>query len=181
MSNESVTSGHDVQPGLQPDADTATPSAVNGAAVRCRRCGTAATPGDRCAGCGSFLRGNEANLRHGLRRYEVKGVLPDDLKTTIDEFRAALISDQGGIDQLSATRSGLCRLLIDCEIAKRLMLDQLVRHGVDSKAGGAAYDRLLAVFDRWHRIAGTLGLERRQRHVNPLDAVREAVAEANQR
>ena len=161
------------------DSWPTTPSDDNGSAPRCRRCGTVAAPGGRCTACGSFLPGNTARMTHGLRRYETRRVLPDDLKTTVDEFRAALIADQGGLEELTAARAGLCRLLVDAEVGRRLLVDQLYRHGIDSKPGRAAYDRLLTTMDRWQRIAGTLGLERRQRHVNPIDAVHAAVAEAN--
>ena len=175
MPNDSVTSSHAMQPDLQPRTDTATPSGDDGSAVRCRRCGTAATPGDRCAGCGSFLAGNSANLRHGLRRYETRGILPADLKVTIDEFRAELVSDQGGTEDLTAARAGLCRLLVDAEIGRRLLVDQILRCGIASSAGRLAYDRLLATMDRWLRIAGVLGLECRQKRVPSLQAALDAM------
>jgi hypothetical protein len=47
-------------------------------------------------------------------------------------------------------------------------MNQVIARGIDSKPGRAAYDRLLATMDKWHRIATTLGVERRQRRVPSL-------------
>lgn len=33
--------------------------------------------------CGAFLSRNEANLRHGLRRYQTKGTLPAELRVYV--------------------------------------------------------------------------------------------------
>ena len=68
--------------------------------------------------------------------------------------------------ELSAVRAGLCRLLVDCEVGRRLLMNEVVKRGIDSKPGRAAYDRLLGTMDRWQRIAGTLGLERRAKQVD---------------
>lgn len=160
------------------------PSPENGTGKRCARCGTESkADSHQCVRCGRFLPGNGAALRHGLYRYRDTGALPPDLRVSVDEFRGALVSAQGGLEELDRVpvRAGLCRLLVDCEIGRRLLMNEVVKRGIDSKPGRAAYDRLLATMDRWQRIAGALGLERRQRPVDPMEAVRRAVAAANER
>jgi len=147
--------------------EPAAPCDTHGAAPRCRKCGTEHPAGsNQCSRCGSFLPGSAMRLSHGLRRYHEKGegTLPADLQVSIDEFRAALIGDQGGLDQLTAVRAGLCRMLVDAEVGRLLLISEVVKRGIDSKPGRAAYDRLLATMDRWQRIAMTLGLNR---HTKP--------------
>ena len=143
------------------------PTADNGSRV-CARCGAATPPGNQCAACGAFVAGNEASLRHGLRRYQTTGVLPADLKVSVDQFRDQVISDQGGLEGLSAIRAGLCRLLVDLEAGRRLNMNEVVRRGIDSRPGRAAYDRLLSTIDRWQRVAVALGVERRTRDAMSL-------------
>ncbi len=155
------------------------PSGENGSPVRCLRCGAETPAGNQCVACGAFLPANAAALKHGLRRYETTGVLPPDLKQSVEEFRAGVVSDQGGLDDLSAVRAGLCRLLVDAEVGRRLTMNEVIKQGLATRGGRAAYDRLLSTMDRWLRISSALGLERRQKQINPLDAVRQAVEEAN--
>src|SRR3990167_5979277 len=84
------------------------PSGDPGPEVRCRRCGAEAPAGrSNCPACGVFLPSNEANLRHGLRRYQDRGALPAEIAAHVDQFRAQLVSDQGGEEELSAARGGL--------------------------------------------------------------------------
>jgi hypothetical protein len=149
--------------------------------VQCAKCSAHVPQANQCSACGAFIPGNEANLRHGLRRYQASGVLPADLKVDVDTFRDQLVADQGGLDDLTAVRAGLCRLLVDAEVGRRLLMVEVVKRGIDSKPGRAAYDRLLNTIDRWLRVAQALGVERRAKHVDPIEAVRIAVEEANRR
>ena len=155
---------------------TDAPNGDDGSVVVCERCGTISPLGTtNCPRCGKFVPGNEGNLRHGLRRYQTTGVLPPDLKTDIDSFRANVIADQGGLDELPAIRAGMIRLLVDAEVGKRLMMNEVIRRGVDSAPGRVAYDKLLATMDRWIRIALALGVERRQRDALTIhDYINEA-------
>lgn len=152
-------------------ASLASPIPANGSGVRCVRCGTESQAGDQCSVCGAFLAGNSARVTHGLYRYRQTAALPADLRVSVDEFRDALIADQGGLDELSAIRAGLCRVLVDCEVGRRLLMTEVVKKGIDSKPGRAAYDRLLNTIDRWQRIAAMLGLSRRARPVSPSEAL----------
>jgi hypothetical protein len=108
--------------------------------------------------------------------------LPDDLRQTLDDYRAAVIAAQGGLDVLDAepVRAGLVRSLVSAETLERLALNGLIRAGgVETRAGARLYDRVLAAVDRKLRVSLALGLARRQRPVDPLEAVRLAVAAAN--
>jgi len=168
MANKDV----DVDGILQPNMQNTAPSDVSGSVVLCGKCGVLAPVGTtNCRACGQFLVANQANLRHGLRAYQTRGVLPPDLKVDIDGFRAAVIADMGGLEELPAVRAGLVRLLVDCEVGKRLWMNEVIRRGVDSRPGKAAYDRLLSTMDRWLRIALALGIERRSRQVMTLDQI----------
>ncbi len=153
------------------------PFPENGSGVRCVRCGAESPAGNQCAACGAFITGNGAAKSHGLYSYRATGALPADLRVSVDEFRDALVSAQGGLEELDQVpvRAGLCRLLVDCEVGKRLLMNEIIKRGIDTKPGRAAYDRFLQTLDRWQRIASTIGLERKARAVRSFaDAIRAA-------
>jgi hypothetical protein len=88
--------------------------------------------------------------------------LPPDLQQGISEFREQLVSDQGGISELSGVRAGLVRLLVGAETAFRVAGNELTRcGGISTPSGRLAFDRLLAAMTTWTRIAEKLGIERR--------------------
>ena len=156
----------DVQ--LEPADGDSQPFLPNGTGVRCGRCGTESPAGaSQCVICGRFLPGNNAALTHGQYRYRATGALPTDLRVSVDDFRDALVNAQGGLEELDQVpvRAGLVRLLVDCEVGTRLLMHEVVKRGVDTKPGRAAYDRWLQTVDRWQRIAGSLGVERRAKDV----------------
>jgi len=135
---------------------------AHGSRVRCSRCGTDVPAGTtNCTACGCFVPRNEASLRHGLRRYRDNRVLPPELEADVTAFRNELIADQGGVHEMTAVRAGLIGMLVDCEVGRRLLMAEVVRRGIDSRPGRAAYEKLLSTIDRWARIANTLGLDRR--------------------
>jgi hypothetical protein len=144
------------------------------APTRCARCNAEPPPGvERCPACQSWLRGNRGALRHGgyARR------LPDDLKVSIEEFRESLIAAQGGLDALAddPLRAALVRIAVDLETGRRLQMSYVVRAGIETRAGGAAYDRVLASADRLLRTIVVLGMGRRQKRVgNPIDFMKGA-------
>lgn len=154
---------------------TSAPSVSNGSGngeqpVTCPSCNQTGIPRGRgqCRHCGQFLPGNEAALRHGLRRYRDRGELPEDLQQTIDEFFETLISDQGGHTEQTAIRGSLIRQLKDLEVARRLLLKEIIERGPATGSGAKAMSLWLSVLDRWHRTATTLGLERREKQVPSL-------------
>ena len=156
----------------------AAPSGASGSDVRCSRCGATSPAGlTNCGTCGVFLPANEANLRHGLRRFQTTGRLPEDLRVTVEEFREAVISDQGGLEELSAVRAGLVRVLVDAEVIRRMSLNEAVKRGIDSRPGRAALQLWLAATDRWVRVGALLGLERRTREIPFAEALRDALTD----
>jgi len=138
--------------------------------VRCLRCNRERpqptdTRGHRCL-CGSFLPGNAARLRHGQRRAKDRVAFPPDLQQSISEFREQLVSDQGGLHELTAMRGGHVRLQVAAETCVRVAGNELTRQGGISTPGGRlAFDRLLAAIQTWVRVADKLGMERRTRQL----------------
>jgi hypothetical protein len=135
----------------------------------------------KCARCGRFLRGNPLSRKHGLWAYRRNRTLPADLRVSVEEFREALISAQGGLASLDdePVRAGLVRLLVDCETGKRLLMNEVVKRGIETKPGRDAYAMLLSTMDRWLQVATKLGLERRSRSVASPLAYMRGEAELN--
>ena len=147
------------------------PSGAPGISVRCSRCGSEVSPATNCSRCGAFLPGNEANLRHGLRRYQTDGTLPIELAEQIRRFREELVADQGGETEMTAVRRGMVDKLVDLEVGARLLMSEVVRRKIDSRPGKAAYSMLLGTLDRWHRFAVSVGAERRAKPVPTIEEV----------
>jgi hypothetical protein len=98
------------------------------------------------------------------------------LNQTADEFREGLISDEGGIENLTTLRAGAIRALVNVEVSTHLCASALVRSGgVESSSGRRALLLLLQATDRWIRLAQLLGIERKQR---PVLSFAEAVERA---
>jgi hypothetical protein len=116
---------------------------------------------------GTLRQGNETALKHGLRRFEQRGAVPDELRVTTEEFRDGLVADQGGADALTTVRAGYCRRLSEIETCVRLLQNDLVQRGLFTPRGRVrnTYSRLLETIDRWDRLAQRLGMERRSKQV----------------
>lgn len=67
------------------------PFAQNG--LVCRRCGVVSPvePG-RCPECQSFLEFNQVAYKRGLRAFESRGRLSDDLRQDLEQVRSGIIS-----------------------------------------------------------------------------------------
>ena len=96
-----------------------------------------------------------------------------------DQMLAGLVSDKGGADAMTTLQRSLAGKLRDVDVLCALNKRTIVNAGVDTPTGQRAHDRYLASVDRFIRLAGMLGLEREARHVDPMERVRRAVAEAN--
>jgi hypothetical protein len=131
---------------------------------------------------GTFARGNVAALRHGARSEQVKAAaLPEqiEVRAALAARRQEIEADLGGpISRLSADMVGR---YIELSVVADYLGGRLVAEGPLTTKGHqrAALTAYLGVVDRLHRVATTLGLERRQKPVNPLDAIRRAAADAN--
>jgi len=140
------------------------------------KCGAPTHPADpdRC-GNGHVLAGNQAARTHGVRQFEQRGAaaLPADLRVSVDEFRAQVIADRGGVDALSAIEAGYIAKLTDVEVMSRLLMADLRSRGVFTAKGRVrgTFSKLLEVMDRWDRFAQRVGADRRARRVSSLSEV----------
>ena len=94
---------------------------------------------------------------------------------------AAIVADLGGAEALTALAAGMVERHARLEMVDDYLFNNVQRLGPLTGKGRtrAALTAWLAVVDRLQKSAMALGLERKAKPVNPLDAVRRAVEEAN--
>ena len=120
--------------------------------------------------------GNELALKHGLRRYQQKGALPDDVRASVEAFRDRLLSDQGGDADATAIRLGYERRLVEVEAMLQLLASDLQQRGMLTARGRTrgTVQTFLQALDRWDRLAQRLGMYRRAKKVPTVeDFIRE--------
>lgn len=119
---------------------------------------------------GRFVAGNAESLTHGARRYELRGVLPDDVRAALDAFQADLESDRGGRSEMGAIESAYVRRLAQLEGVLELLGQDVAANGVMTAKGRprAAYRAFLDTLATWDRLAQRLGLERQARRVDGI-------------
>jgi hypothetical protein len=167
MSSEFEDSGAALQPDLQPAALFAE------------------TPASGPPNDGRFRKGEPGPaLRHGGRsRLVAAGLLPEqaEAREALAERVAAIVADLGGAEALTALADGMVERHARLELVDDYLFANVQRLGPLTGKGRtrAALTAWLAVVDRLQKSAMALGLERRAKPVNPLDAVRAAVVEAN--
>ena len=122
---------------------------------------------------------NTVNLKAGVRRYETKGTLPDELRAQVDAFGAGLVADQGGASEVTTIGGGYVRKLRHLEGYCELLAADLKKHGITTKRGSvrSAFTAYLAAIDRWDRIAQRLGMARRAKPVQDVDAYLDRFAQ----
>lgn len=130
---------------------------------------------------GRFVPGNRAAVRHGFYSTAAKRDAPVEVRQNSDELTAGVIADLGGPEELTALQRGYVECLRDVNICRQLLVAHLIEHSLLTPKGRvrAAYRVLLETLDRWDRYAQRLGVERRAKHVDPIEALRIAVGEAN--
>lgn len=125
--------------------------------VWCKRCAKNVPRADRCHVCGTVLPWNLLAFKNGIRRYETRGVLPEDLRQSIEQFRKALIDRFGGIDALDPVVAGLLRNLESAEVLRRLAQAALVNAGTSaSRSGARAFQQTLTAIDKYVRVTMAL-------------------------
>ncbi|MCX6544417.1 MAG: hypothetical protein NTV05_08380 [Acidobacteria bacterium] len=175
----------DVQPDVQPNAENA-PNPPNGGidgaaageSVTCPRCGLEQPSGrGQCSRCNVFLPANQSARQSGI--YAVQH--PRELRQSVDDFVAGILADQGGESELTTLGLAYVSRLKEVEIVLRLIANDIVKRGLLTPSGGVRniHGAFLTTVDRWDRLAQRIGVARKAKHANPLDAVREAVQEAN--
>lgn len=140
---------------------------------------------DRPANRGHFRKGHPGPaLRHGGRSAIVAGLeLPEqaEAREALAARVSEIVADLGGPASMSTLAAGMVERHARLEMVADYLFDNLQRLGPLTAKGRtrAALTAWLTVVDRLQRSATTLGLDRRSKHANPLDAVRAAVVEAN--
>jgi hypothetical protein len=97
-----------------------------------------------------------------------------EVEASMTAERDAVHRDLG---ETSTVQANVVSAYLQARTIRESMFEQMTRTGIK----GQAFARYIAILDREIRLAALLGLERRAKPVNPLDAVRAAVEEANQR
>lgn len=130
---------------------------------------------------GQFLPGNTAALQHGARSERHLERLQEQAAEALAEQRDEIAQDLGGADALSRVQQDLLERYLAASCLLGWMEAELVAKGpLTSKGKRRALHSAYAIqLDRVVKLAGMLGLERRAKPVDPLLAVRDAVARAN--
>lgn len=142
---------------------------------RCRKCGSEALADEnRCRECKSFLPGNTSALVHGDRRRTLAN--PEET-----ELYQSYAADLGGIDQVTTGQHAVLCRIVDAERVCRTASTFLesTREGLASEKVQKALAVLATHANIVYRGASLLGLERRARQVDPLQALHDAVERAN--
>jgi hypothetical protein len=59
-------------------------------------------------------------------------------------------------------------MFVDCAAGRRLLMNEVIRKGIETAAGRRAYDGMLQTTDRMLRVAALIGTERRSRQIQTL-------------
>lgn len=147
-------------------------------------------PGHRQLNPRAFTAGNRSALKHGIRSFQTRGAsaLPDDLRLQMDELRDALISQYGGLDEITPARAELIRSFVHARMVRDMAIGELVHQArqaqavdvparLNNKAGQDAAKFALNAIATIERVARTLGLERRQKRAQTLADIIDAAPE----
>jgi len=141
-------------------------------------------PAERADHKTRFQSGNTAAWKNGSRSKRALSLeLPEqaEARAALGERVETIARDLGGRESLSQVAMGMVERHAKLELVGDCLFSNIQRLGPLTGKGHtrAALTNWLAVVDRLQRSAVTLSLERRSKPVNPLDAVRAAVLEAN--
>jgi hypothetical protein len=115
-----------------------------------------------------FQNGNRAARTHGtwsLQRGRGEAALPAALAQTIEEFRASVIADRGGIENMTTVEVALVRRLSEIEATCRLLAGDIASKGLFTPRGRVrgVYRLWLETLDRFERYCRQVGADRRAR------------------
>jgi hypothetical protein len=166
LMQEPATVTGDITTGTNATTETPMPICACGATER------HAVDAHRCAR-GHALRGNQLHYQHGAYSYAHRGEasLPPELRVTVAEFKSQVISDRGGLDELSAIEAARIGHLAEVETTLRLLASDIARNGLLTKKGRTrtVFGRWLEALDRWEKLASHIGDGRRARTVPSLN------------
>jgi hypothetical protein len=132
----------------------------------------------RDAQTGRFVEGTPAAMKTG----EGSGVFWCEVAEAKRELMASVLADLAVDANTPATLVGVIEAYAEARLLRTAMFLRLGDQGGPVTTKGktrALFKSYLAALDRETRLAQVLGLVRRQKHIDPLDAVRAAVVEAN--
>jgi hypothetical protein len=177
--NEIPDTTHDTQPSEQPvEVSVVGPSVdAPGLSKRCSRCLTE-NPDTRnhCHVCGGFLSEHSVTpIIHGGRR---RRQLADPEHTDLFQSWAA---DLGGIEQITTGQRVLLRRASEADLVCKTAFAYLsnTQQSWSSRRVQTALITLAQHSNTIFRVAAQLGISRHDTPKSPLDAVRQAVQEAN--
>lgn len=133
---------------------------------------------DRDPETGQFLPGNVMRGKSLARSGALWSALTDAKRELIHRLQSDLAVGDG----VATTLEGLLDAYAEATLLRRAMFIRLSELGGAVTTKGktrALFNTYLQALDRERRLALDLGLERRPKEADPLDAVRRAVKEAN--
>jgi hypothetical protein len=142
------------------------------------KCGAPANPRnpERCTR-GHCLPGYRGPAwRHGVKSFEARGpeALPQELRTSVDGFRDALVADRGGLENTTTIERGYINRLVEIETVARLTAADLAQRGLVR----GTFDRWATSCELWDRYARRLGMDRKARHIDTLESLAEDIVAA---
>jgi hypothetical protein len=121
---------------------------------------------------GRFTPGNAAAMTHGGRSVHVRRALLAEARAVLADRRNSIISDLGGPTELSTIRTDLVERYLETSLLAEWLGGNLLTEGAVTTKGRAraAATLYLQVVDRVHRLASSLGLDRKVRDAQTIDA-----------
>ena len=121
---------------------------------------------------GHVLLGNQARRTHGAYSFRDRGAaaLPEVVRQTVEEFRAAIVTDRGGATELSTIEAAYIRRLSEVETVARLLAADLATRGLLTAKGRVrgTFSKWLECVSAWDRLAQRVGTDRRARALPTL-------------
>jgi hypothetical protein len=127
-----------------------------------------------------FAPGNVAARTHGAWSFERgrgEAAVPAPLLQSIDEFRAGVVADRGGLSNLTTVEVALIRRLGELEAVCRLLAGDIAARGAFTPRGRIrhVYRMWLETLDRFDKYCARVGSDRRARSVTLQERLAAAV------
>jgi hypothetical protein len=149
--------------------------------THCSRCCHDNSLGNKnCEACGCFLPRNKAAYKHGLVEYDRHEILPEEVAAHEHAFKADVLADLGGADNLTAIERGYVINLVRTNTVIELIAAYLRDKGALTDRGRqrtsvATFFQAVQAYDR---LAQRLGLQRRTKPYTRT--IEDVVAEDDQ-
>lgn len=159
---------------LTPEASAAPFPETPASGPVCGQCGRVHPGGRFLAGCPG------PRLRHGLTSALTRSGATTATEDAVEGAKADLLAELG---DLGVVKRNLGESFVELSAVRRYLGSRLAREGPLTTKGRqrALLSAYLGTVDRLVRLASVLGIEKRRPDVDPLEAVRRAVEEANRR